>query len=123
MPRTRIFRLSRLVTRCAMADWLRSTADRSSTTGLPTKNPVERAGGQGSPRRFADKNPGRGSQRRVYFFKPAHDRYDRAKHKRNVGAAAKAHLLTCWLRPCPHDARHACLIEWLTLMWARLVNE
>ena len=26
-----------------MADWLSSTADRSSTTGLPTKKPGERA--------------------------------------------------------------------------------
>jgi hypothetical protein len=39
----RTFLFSRLRTRWAIAGRLRSTAERSSTTGFPTKKPGERA--------------------------------------------------------------------------------
>jgi hypothetical protein len=68
-------------------------------------------GGQVKHHRFADKKPGRAGERRVYFFKPAHDRYEGAKHERNVRPAPKAHLLTYRFRPCHHDGRPAFLIE------------
>jgi hypothetical protein len=42
MPRMRMFFFSRLTMRCVIAERLSSTAERSSTTGLPTKKPGER---------------------------------------------------------------------------------
>jgi hypothetical protein len=65
--------------------------------------------------RLADKKAGRAGERCVYFFKPAYDRNDRAKHKRNVGAAPHPNQLTCWLRSCVHGGRLAFLIEWLKI--------
>ena len=52
-----------------MADWLRSTADKSST-------------------RLAGKKAGRTGKSYVYFFKPARDRNDRAKSERDVRTAS-----------------------------------
>jgi hypothetical protein len=60
-------------------------------------------GGQVKHHRLTDKKVGRARQRCVYFFEPAHDRNDRAKHKRNVRSASHANQLTYWLRNCVHD--------------------
>ena len=43
MPSTRMLRFSRLSRRWEIAGLEMSTAERSSTTGLPTKKPGERA--------------------------------------------------------------------------------
>ena len=72
--------------------------------------------------RLADKKAGGAGERCVYFFKPARDRNDGAKDKRNVRSAAHANQLMCRLRNCSHRARLALLFRmvkdgrtWLTL--------
>ena len=68
-------RFSRLITRWVMAEPERSTVERSSTTGLPTKKPGERG------------------KRCVDVLQPFHDRHDRGKHEREVGAASQTDQL------------------------------
>jgi hypothetical protein len=72
--------------------------------------------------RLADKKAGRAGERCVYFFKPACDRNDWAKDKRNVRSASHANQLMCRLRNCVHGARLALLFRmvkdgrtWLTV--------
>jgi hypothetical protein len=79
-------------------------------------------GGQVKHHRLADKKTGRARECRVYFFKPAYDRNDRGKHKRNVRSASHANQLMCWLRNCVHGARLGFLFRmvkdgraWLTI--------
>ena len=64
-------------------------------------------GGQIEYHGLPDEEAGRARQRRVDLFKPGHDRHDGAKHERNIGAAAKTHLLACWFCSRVHDGRLA----------------
>jgi hypothetical protein len=72
-------------------------------------------GGQVKHYRLADKKTGRAGERCVYFFKPACDRNDWAKDKRNVRSASHANQLTCWLHNCVHGGRLGFLFEWLKM--------
>ena len=76
---------------------LLETCDEVSDSRL-----AEIHGGQVEHHRLADKKAGLADERCVYFFKPARDRNDRAKCKRNVRAAPHPDLLTCGLRNCVH---------------------
>jgi hypothetical protein len=76
-------------------------------------------GGQVKHHRLSDKKAGRTGEHCVYFVKPAYDRNDRAKHKRNVRSASHTNQLTCSLRNCVHDGRLGFLFEW----WRKLCRD